>query len=376
MEFCTTKKALREHLAGLTKELISFPSHVNEPQKIIELADFIKNYFAKDNLFINDYIFNGLPALVITTEDTKHPHLILSGHMDVVPSSYVYSAKQEGDLLYGSGAMDMKSGIACMMATMKCFAVGKDRPSIALMITGDEEMGGEAAQMLLNEEGYSTDFCIVNEGRQRYEIVNREKGLLALQITLKANPIHSAYPWKGRNVTEELMKLCVNVKKHFPKVKDGWTPNVSVTYFNVGLGEEINTIPGEATAMLFFRLTEKRRWTREKILALIKGLSPGVEIRELVYGDVFDMDPKSFYINMLRGVASDVAKKRIGFGTNHGGSDARFFAEKNIPTAILGPVGKDHHSPNECVSVESMVTHFKVLQKFIADEWKLFTKHV
>lgn len=366
MDFVTTKRVLREHLTGLTKELIRFPSHIGEARKIFELADFIKDYFAKDGLIINEFVINGVPALVISTEDTRHPHIMLSGHMDVVPSSYVYSAKQEGDWLYGSGAMDMKSGIACMMAVMKFFAREKDRPSLAAMITGDEETGGEAAETLLNGEGYGADFCIVNESRHKYEIVNREKGLLVLDITVKGKPIHSAYPWKGKNAVEELMRVCLNVKKHFPRVREGWSPNVSVTNFTVRVGEEINTIPGEAGATMFFRLTEKRRWTRESILALVRRLAPAAEVRELVYGDVFDMDPKNFHINLLRETASHITGKKIGFGTNHGGSDARFFAQKNIPTAILGPVGKDHHTPEECVSIESMVTHFKVLQKFIA----------
>lgn len=359
---------------SLTKELVRFPSHVNEPRKIFELADFIKEYFVKDKLIISEYVFNGLPALVVSTEDTKHPHMMLSGHIDVVPSSYVYSAKLEGDWMYGSGAVDMKSGVACMMSLMKYFAHEKNRPNLAMMVTSDEEMGGDSTQMLLNEEGYCTDMCIVNESRRKYDIVNKEKGLLVLSVTMKASPIHSAYPWKGKNVTEDLMKLCLNIKAHFPKVKEGWTPSVSVTAFKVGSGMEINTIPGEAEATLFFRLTERKKWQRESILALIKRLASNAEIRELVSGGVFYMDPENENLCLLRKVASEVTKKRMKYGINHGASDARFFGEKGISTAILGPVGKDHHSPDECVSIESMVTHFNVLRKYIAEDWKIFNK--
>ena len=374
MDYFKSKKPLRDHLVSLTKELIRFPSHANEPRKIFELADFIKEYFTNDRLHISEYVFNGLPALIISTEDTKHPHLMLSGHIDVVPSSYVYSAKVDGDKLYGSGAMDMKSGVACMMSVMKYFAHEKNRPSLALMITSDEEVGGESTQMLLNEEGYNTDFCIVNESRQKYDIVNKEKGLLIVSITMKAKPIHSAYPCKGRNVTEDLMKLCLNIKAHFPKVREGWYPSVSVTSLKIGRGQEINTIPGEGEVVLCFRLTEKKKWSRDSVLALIKRLGPQAEVRELVRGDVFYMDPKDPHISLLKSVASEVTKKRIVYGANHGASDARFFSEKNISTAVLGPVGKDLHSPDEYVLIESMVTHFMVLKKFIVEDWKIFNK--
>lgn len=373
MDIFKTKRASKEHLVNLTKELIRFPSNISEPRKVFELADFIKSYFSGDGLHISEYVFNGLPSLVVTTEETKHPHIMLSGHMDVVPSSYVYSAKVEGDLLYGSGAMDMKGGVACMMAVMKYFAKMKNRPSLGIMITGDEEIGGDSTKMLLNEEGYGADFCIVNEGRSKYEIVNREKGLFVVSISLKANPIHSAYPWKGRNVTEELMKLCMNVKTHFPKVREGWIPSVSVTSLRVGREQEYNTIPGEAEAVLFFRLTGKR-WNKEKILDLLKRLAPLAEIREQVYGDAFHVDFEEERIMLLRKVARGVTGKRVGFGSNHGASDARYFIEKGIKTVVLGPVGKHHHSPEEFVSIESLVTHFMVLKKFIEVERKGYTK--
>jgi len=373
MDIFKTKRAQKEHLVNLTKELIRFPSNISEPRKVFELADFIKSYFSGDGLHISEYVFNGLPSLVITTEDTKHPHIMLSGHMDVVPSIYVYSAKVEGDLLYGSGAMDMKGGVACMMATMKYFAKEKNRPSMGIMITGDEETGGDSTKMLLNEEGFSSDFCVVNEGRSRYEIVNREKGLFVVSVSIKANPIHSAYPWKGRNVTEELMKLCLNVKAHFPKVREGWIPSVSVTSLRVGREQEFNTIPGEAEAILFFRLTG-RRWNKEKILELLKRLAPLAEVKEHVYGDVFHVDQEGERIMLLRKAAREVTGKRIGFGSNHGASDARYFIEKGINTAVLGPVGKNHHSPEEYVTISSLVTHFNVLKKFIAEEWKGYNK--
>lgn len=356
----------------LIKELIRFPSHSNEPLKIFELIAFIKSYFASHEITVAEYVIDGLPCIVLTTENTKHPHILLSGHIDVVPSSTLYIASIEGDLLYGSGAMDMKGGVACMMAVMKYFASKKDAPSLGLMLTSDEEIGGNGTRKLLQQHNYHADFCIVGEGRHRYDLVNREKGVFAISVSLKAQAFHSAYPWKGRNVLEDLMRFCLNVKAHFPRVRDGWVPTVSVTAMNVRSGHEMNTIPGEVDAVLFFRLTGNKRWNREKILGLIKSLAPSAEIKELVYGDGFFMDPDNPNLKLLKNIAQEVTGKRMHFDDNHGASDVRFFAQNNIPAAILGPVGKDHHTPNESVSISSMVTHFEVLKRFIDEESKIY----
>ena len=364
-----TKKSTREHLVNLTKELVRFPSHPGEPLKIFELVEFIKTYFAKDDLPISEHMVEGLPALVITTEPTKHPHIMLSGHIDVVASCTQFTATVKGDELWGSGTMDMKGGVACMMAALKYFVTrpeSESRPSIGLMLTADEETGGEATRALLEDEGYMTDFCIVNEGRHKYDIVTREKGILVVKVTLDGPSMHSAYPWKGRNPLEALSRIILTMKDKFPKARDGWVPTMTVT--SMRGGEEVNTIPGCAEAILNFRLTDDSDYSRERILKFLEKEVMGGEVKELIHGDVFQMDPKNEYLKLLRIAAQETTGGKITWGQNNGASDARFFMKKGIPTGILGPLGHNSHSPTEWVSINSLWEHFTVLKKFIAAE--------
>jgi len=373
MDITKSKKDTREHLINLMTELIKYPSHLNEPLKTFELANFIKSYFKRDKIFINEFVVHGLPALVITTENTRHPHILLSGHIDVVPSSNRYTARLDGDYLYGGGAMDMKGGVACMMAVMKYYSEQKNPPSLGLMLTADEETGGRSASALLNEENYNADFCIINEGRHSYDLVVREKGLMVVRLNFKTKCIHSAYPWKGKNALEDLMKFCLTVKKRFPKPRDAWIPTVSATSINIITGAAMNTIPGEVEATLCFRLIETKKWSRGNIAAMLKRLAPPeAEIKEILFGNVFSMDTNNSRVKLMKNVAQEVTKKRIRFGENHGASDARFFAKKGIPTVVLGPVGKDHHAEEECVSVSSVETHLEVLRRFIEEESGVF----
>ena len=359
----------------LTKDLVRFPSKIDEPLKIFDAMSYIRSYFDGDNLFISDHTINGYPALVITTEATKHPHVMLSGHIDVVSSSSKFEAEEvEGDYLFGSGTMDMKGGVACMMAAMKYYAQKKDRPSLGLMITSDEEVGGAQTKYLLGEEEYNADYCIINEGRAKYDIVVREKELLLVKIKITGESIHSAYPWKGKNVLESLMKICMDIKKHFPRQREGWVPTVTVTAMQAG--KEYNTIPADAEAVLCFRLTGTKKYSKENVIKLIKSISKDAELTELVHGNVFETNPREKHTQLLRKVVQEVTGKPVKFSENHGASDARHFSNKGIYTAVLGPSGKDHHTAGEMLYIPSLLTHFEVLKKFIKLDYQIFKPQV
>lgn len=365
MSIFESKKELREHLVNLTKELIHFPSHADEPEKIFLLTDFIKSYFEHEAVVIKEYVQGGLPSLVIGTAETTHPTMLLSGHVDVVPSSNRYVALEDGPLLYGSGACDMKGGVAVIMAILKYFSRQRKIPSLSIMLTSDEEVGSEhGTHYLLDQEGYRANFAIINEGRRRYDIVTREKGVLILRFRCTGAYTHSAYPWLSGNALEDLMAFLVSIKRIFPKPRDAWTPTASVTVFHGG--HETNTIPAEVEATMHIRLTGGKHWSKDAVLAKIQARMPkNITVVDMSYGDIFLADAKDPYIKLLKKAGGEVLEKPIQFAENHGASDAKIFMSHHIPVAVLGPAGHHYHSPDESVEIESLVTHFQVLKRFI-----------
>lgn len=365
MPFFNNKKTLREHLVALTKDLVRIPTHSEEPLKMMILMDLIKTYFKDRKVLIKSFNSGGYPSLVITFEETKHPDVLLSGHVDVVPSSNRYTPLEENGLLYGSGALDMKGGIAVIMALMLYFSYKTAPPSLGIMITSDEEIGSvHGTRMLLGDEGYHANFVIINEGRRKYELVIREKGILSVKLESEGAFIHSAYPWLGKNALEELMVTLLKIKKQFPKPVDRWKATCTVTL--LAGGQEENTIPGKASAVVNIRLTGGPTWNKEKILEKIqKQLPSGINIIHTGYAEVFQADPRNEDIQLLKKVAEEVTRSKINYSENHGSSDAKIFMNHGIPTAILGPVGKNHHSPDEVLEIDSLVTHFEVLKKFL-----------
>ncbi|MBA4731573.1 MAG: M20/M25/M40 family metallo-hydrolase, partial [Alcanivorax sp.] len=76
------------------------------------------------------------------------PLLVFAGHTDVVPTGDAgkwrfdpFEPTEDGDLLYGRGAADMKGSIAAMLVAVEDFIAAHPdhRGSLGFLITADEE---------------------------------------------------------------------------------------------------------------------------------------------------------------------------------------------------------------------------------------------
>ncbi len=365
MNHFKNKKTLKKHVVELTRALIRFPSHCHEKGKLFELIDYISDYFEDDPICIRPFVSGGLPSLLITFEETKHPQILFSGHLDVVENSVRYEAEEVDGKLYGSGALDMKGGVACMMAVMKHFCGHAVKPSLGLLLTSDEETGSDhGTPLLLGQEELMADFVIVNEGRWQYDIVTQEKGVIALKLSCQKPGAHSAYPWKSKNPILEINEALANMGQLFPEPSSTWDSTFAVT--SIHAGKEFNTIPGEAEAMVNIRFTGGAEWSKQALLKKLKRVLPsGVKMETVMWGEVFQQDQTNNYVQMIKAVAAQVTGKVIHFGQNHGASDARFFHQKGIPCVSLGPTGNHHHTDNEYVDIDSLVVHARVLKNFV-----------
>jgi succinyl-diaminopimelate desuccinylase len=50
-----------------------------------------------------------------------------------------------------------------------------------------------------------------------------------------------------------------------------------------------------------------------------------------------------------------------------GASDAVSFIKAGIPAVEFGPVGADHHGPDEWASIQSLTTYHLTLKEFLAE---------
>ena len=145
------------------------------------------------------------------------PPLLLQGHVDVVTTANQdwqhppFSGALVDEQIWGRGALDMKGGVAMMVAAfLQAKMENSSLPGdVILTILSDEEAGGEFGAKFLVEQhpeyfadvqyaigefgGFSTNIA----GERFYPIMIAEKQLCSLQLTIKGQGGHGSMPLKG-----------------------------------------------------------------------------------------------------------------------------------------------------------------------------------
>src|SRR3989344_5693253 len=177
--------ALKRELIELTSRLVSFRTVAGNYEELHACLHSIGEYLGKlAGVHFSRYENRDCPYLVVSTADTKHPDIILSGHIDVVPAAAEqFVPRLKGDRLYGRGALDMKGGVAAILTLFRDLADRRGGPSLALMLTSAEEQGSAGAHYLAQEHGWRTNFLLIPEGGEEMRFVAREKGSCWIKVT-------------------------------------------------------------------------------------------------------------------------------------------------------------------------------------------------
>jgi succinyl-diaminopimelate desuccinylase len=216
------------------------------------------------------------------------PHLAFAGHIDVVPpgdqaawSAAPFGAEIKDGVLYGRGAVDMKGGVAAMIAAALRH-VETDRPlkgSISFLITADEEgpavNGTRALVDWMREAGERPDHCILGEPtnptRMGEAIKIGRRGSLSGRLTVRGVQGHVAYPNLTRN---PLTGLVTSMKRIIDEQLDAGSENfapsnLEITSIDTG-NPTVNVVPAAATAQFNVRFNDLHNV--ESLSALLRAL--------------------------------------------------------------------------------------------------------
>ena len=302
---------------------------------------------------------------LFATRGSTGPHLLFNGHTDVVPpgdralwTHEPFGAEIADDVLYGRGAVDMKSGIAAFVAAV---AAAPPEARISLAITNDEEADGVNGTARIMQwaaaEGHVFDFAIVGEPSATAQVGDSIKigrrGSLNGRIVVEGVQGNVAYPHKALNplpvaahLVEVLSGTLDDGSAHFP------ASNLEFTSFDVGNGVS-NVIPAAATLRFNVRYNDK--WTPESLEASIREAIEGQDDEGTRIGfEVLGTPSRSFLSPLGGGVEVLVAAITAQTGrapemsTGGGTSDARFIAQY-CPVAECGLPGPTMHKADECV---------------------------
>jgi len=363
--------AHKEEIIKLILDLIRFKTITKDQESVKKSFNFIKDYLKKSKLCIKEFQKDGFLSLAISNHQidfSKKYDIILHGHIDVVPPSEKnqFIPKVKDGRIFGRGALDMKGGLGVLIYLVR--KLPKTDKKIILLITSDEEIGGEnGTNYFFKDLGLKGDFFLTAEGEKDYLLKVKQKGVVMFKLKAKTKGEHSAYQWLSENAIVKILKCYEKIKKLFPKknIKDHWYSTI-----NFGLikgGTAVNSIPNEAEASFDIRFCEPWKSSDEIIDELKKNSQKEGLYFELIYKtEMMVTDIKNRYVTTLH----DILKKELNiknnlYFKNHGTNDARFANMVGIPSVGFGPIGDNYHAPNEFIYIESLLKYFSIMKEFI-----------
>jgi succinyl-diaminopimelate desuccinylase len=305
---------------------------------------------------------------------SEAPCLVFAGHVDVVPagdeerwSHGPFSGDLAGGFVYGRGAVDMKGGIAAMLAGVARYLGSAGRPlgSIAFLITGDEEGPAVNGTVKLLEwakaRGEAFDHCILGEPTNPSVIGEMIKigrrGSLTGTLTVTGKQGHVAYPALADNPLHRLPAFIAALTQPLDRGSAHFDASslqiVSIDTANPAS----NVIP--ARTRLRFNIRFNDRWSPETLAAEIERRCRGAagnSAFELVFEPTnsvsFLAEPGGFVELVTQAIAAETGRTPA-LSTSGGTSDARFIKDY-CPVIEFGLVGDTMHGVDERASIADL----------------------
>jgi acetylornithine deacetylase len=314
--------------------------------------------------------------------------LILNGHIDVVSpapeslwSGPPFSARRDGDRMYGRGAGDMKSGLAAMVGAVRGLQrLGlAPRARVQLQSVVEEECTGNGALACVLA-GHTADAAILTEPT-RGAIWNAQVGVLWFQVHVRGLAAHAGDAPVGANAIEASF-AAIEALRALEAELNAVKPPLYAAYphpinLNVGVirgGDWPSTVAGECVT--HFRLAlypgERVDDLKARVEGAVAAAAPDGYSFEVVYEgfacEGYELEPDAPLIAALSHAAERTTGQRPPLYASTATTDARSFQlYGDTPAVCFGPLAEAEHGVDESVYVPSVVETAQAIALFVGD---------
>ncbi len=351
-----TKLDLTADPVQLTADLIDIPS-VSGEEKV--LADAVES------------ALRGLPAYridrdgdsIVARTDLGRPHrVILAGHLDTVPIADNVPSRRDGDLMYGCGTSDMKSGVAVLLHAAA--TIPDPRYDLTLVCYDHEEV--ESAKSGLgrivrnNPDWLAGDLAIVLEPTNG-GVEAGCQGTMRAVISTTGRRSHAARSWLGDNAIHRAGGVLNRLADYRPREVDidGCVYREGLNAVRISGGVAGNVIPDACEVEMNFRFAPDRD---------VEGAE--AHLREVFDGyDLVITDSAPGALPGLTAPAAAAFVESIGAPVlaKYGWTDVARFAALGIPAINFGPGDPNlAHKREEHVDVRNITAATESLRAYLA----------
>ncbi len=303
-----------------------------------------------------------------------------NGHYDVVPGGPGWETTDPfrpllaNDKLYGRGAIDMKGGIAAVIAAFKKNRKRMDSYPyrVEAAFVPDEEIGGDCGTGYLTRvvlKDNIPDFVLIPEPSGLKNPWHGHKGAVWVRVKVRGKTAHGSTPWLGRNAFLQASLLALELQsvlssklagaksRHriIPEEASRPTAMIGGVASVVG-GGKTNQVPGE-----FEFSIDRRLIPEEHASSVYDELSDLVRLVSIKYGIESSVEPELLMdpaINepglLYEALKESSRKAGIEIGEPvvcPGGLDMWYYTTRGSKALAYGPSGELAHAPDEHIEL-------------------------
>lgn len=346
---------LTADVVALTAALVDVESVSGEEQR---LADLVEAGLQLPHLTVTRTGNN----LIARTELGRGRRVLLAGHLDTVPVADNLPSRREGDLLYGCGTSDMKSGDAVLLHLAA--TVTDPAYDLTFVLYDNEEVeasrNGLGTLVREHRDLLEADLAILMEPTSG-AVEAGCQGTLRVDIPLTGRRAHSARSWLGSNAIHAAAPVLQVLSGYVARDVDidGCVYREGLQAVRIDGGHAGNVIPDACTVTVNFRFAPDR--SEEQALA---------HVREVFAGfDVLLTDTSPGALPGLTQPAAQHFVEAVGEAprAKYGWTDVARFSALGIPAVNYGPGDPNlAHTRDEHVDVRQISRAAEVLRAYVS----------
>ena len=350
---------------------------------------------------VGEYIFKNLSSLsipVIKKEvlpgrynimakiqgEIDDPALVYICHMDTVTIGDGWTADPFGaeiidGKIYGRGACDMKSGLACALSAFSSIAeeAASGKPpkhSFVFIGTVDEEDFMRGVEDVIKEGWVTEKSFVLDTEPTNGQIQVAHKGRTWFEITITGVTAHASTPWKGADAIAAMAELISSIRRKIGECPSHEDLGLStVTFGQIEGGYRPYVVPDRCKVWIDMRLvppidTASAVSIVEQAISEASLAVPGITASYTITGDrpYIEKDENSPLLKALKAAAEETTGKPVSVTYFPGYTDTAVIAGKlhNHNCMSYGPGDLEMaHKPDESVPCEDILRCQEVLTR-------------
>lgn len=355
------------------------------------MADWIEQQLSNlSNVTITrEEVLPGRPnvmAAIPGPEDV--PALVMICHMDtvVIGDGWTlppFGAIEKDGKIYGRGACDMKSGLACCLSAFimaaKSLQDSDSTPkrTLKLICSMDEEDFMRGSEACIKSGWVTENDWVIDAEPTNGQIQMAHKGRTWYEIDVEGHTAHASTPWKGADAIAAMAEIISYIRQNILDAPSHPDMGIStVTFGQITGGYRPYVVPDHCKLWIDMRLvpplnTDKTTVIVEKAIQLAEEKVPGIKGSYVITGDrpPIEMNPDSPLLAELKKACHHVTGQQPEVSCFTGYTDTAVIAGQlhNRNCMSYGPGCLEAaHQPDEWVVIDDILRCEKVYHQLVA----------